>query len=382
MSSATPLPRGEFAVTQEYAYFNHAAVGTLSRRGVDAIEEFVRAHARAGVLGTHPYDDRMPAYRDRIGKYIGASGAEIAILSSTSTAANAVALGVRWNEGDEVLLCDNEFPSNAVPWVALRARGVRVRLLPAERERLTPEVLRREIGPRTRVVAVSWVSYADGYRHDLAGLAEVAHAAGALLCVDAIQALGAFTLDVRALGVDALYAGAGKWMLGLHGAALLYVRSGLLEEFALAAPGWRSLADMWNFHDYTQAYAAQAMRFEGGTPNFIGALALERSIDLFESCGTRAIEAHVLALTGRLCEGLNRAGAEIVSHRSPEASSGIVTFRMPGCDSVALGRELQRQGIVTTYRPGGVRVAPHGYNSDEEIDRLLETLVPAASARG
>ncbi len=376
---STPLPRSEFAVTERSVYLNHAAVGILPRSSRLAIEELLRAHGDAGVLGTYPYDARMPEYRERIGGFIGAKGSEIATVPSTSSGANVVALGIDWRPGDEVLLCDNEFPANAVPWVALRKRGVAVRLLSTHDERLTPDRLKRELTAHTRAVALSWVSYADGYRHDLASLGEVAHAAGALLCVDAIQGLGALQLNVREAGIDTLYAGAGKWMLGLHGIGLLYVREDLIDRLRLAMPGWRSMHDMWDFHEYEQPYAAEAMRFEGGTPNIVGTLSLVRSIDLFERCDPAATERHVLALTDYLCERLGRAGATVLTRRAPGISSGIVTFEMPGSDSVALGRALQREGVVTTYRPGGIRVAPHGYNTREDIDRLVEFACAATS---
>lgn len=372
---STPLPRGEFAVSQRYAYLNHAAVGVLPASSVSALETMLREHAGAGVLGTWPYDARMPEYRARIGAFVGASGEEIAIVPSTSAGANAVALGIDWREGDEVILGSDEFPSNAVPWVALRKRGVNVRLIDSAVHRLTADVLRREISPRTRAVAVSWIGYHDGYRHDLAALAEVAHASGALFCVDAIQGLGALALDVRTTGIDALYAGAGKWMMGLHGSGLLYVRRELIDRFVLAAPGWRSMEDMWAFSQFDQPYAPQALRFEGGTPNFLGALALDRSIALFERCGPAAVERHVIALTDRLFDGLLRAGARVSSVRGEKTSSGIVTFEMPGRDSIELGRALQTEGIVTTYRANGIRVAPHGYNTPAEIDALLEMVV-------
>jgi len=376
---STPLPRGEFTVTERLAYLNHAAVGVLPRSSLEALDELLRAHAQAGVLGTWPYDQRMPEFRERIAGFIGAKGAEIAMIPSTSIGASIVAQGIDWHEGDEVLLCDNEFPANAVPWYALRTRGVRVRLLSTLEERLTPDRLRREMTSRTRAVTVSWVSYADGYRHDLAALSDVAHAAGALLCVDAIQGLGALRLNVGDTGADTLYAGAGKWMLGLHGIGLLYVREDLIDRFALTMPGWRSMRDMWDFHAYEQPYAQEAMRFEGGTPNIVGTLSLVKSIDLFERCRPEAIERHVLQLTDHLCDRLTAAGAVVASPRGTGVSSGIVTFHMPGRDSVELGRALQRAGIVTTYRPTGVRAAPHGYNTVEEIDRLVDAACVVAA---
>ncbi len=370
----TPLPRSEFPVTRRYIYLNHASAGPLPLSSVRAIETFVRGHAEAGVLATFPHDCRMPEYRTKIGAFIGAQGSQIAILPNTSAAAATIAAGLDWHPGDEVLLCNNEFPANAVPWVSLRRRGVDVRLLDATKQRLTPDALRREISPRTRLVAVSWVSYADGYRHDLSGLAAVAHQAGALICVDAMQGLGAFPMDAVATDSDAVFAGAAKWMLGLHGVAMLYLGARLQDRLQLSTPGWRSVHDMWDFHNYEQPFSRDAMRFESGTPNLVGTLSLVGAIELFERAGKQAIAEHILSLTGRLCEGLRRLGAKLSTLRGDGISSGIVTFELPGHDSIGLGQRLEKEGILTTYRPTGIRVSPHGYNTAAEIDAVLETL--------
>jgi selenocysteine lyase/cysteine desulfurase len=156
----------------------------------------------------------------------------------------------------------------------------------------------------------------------------------------------------------------------------------LIDRLELGAPGWRSMQDMWDFPRFDQPYAPDASRFEGGTPNFLGAVSLASSIDLIErSGGTAAIAPHVLALTDELCEGLHRLDARVASLRGPEISSGIVTFSVPGCDSVQLGKALQeRADVITTYRASGVRVAPHGYNTTEEIERLLEAVAQYAPA--
>ena len=378
---STPLPRSEFAVTQRYVYLNHASAGVLPLSSAAAVATFAREHGQAGVLATFPHDLRMPQYREKIGRFIGADGTQIAIVANTSLAANTIAAGLNCTTDDEVLLCDNEFPANAIPWVALRRRGVSVRLLETARERLTPDVLRREISSRTRVVAVSWVSYADGYRHDLTRLAEVAHESGALFCVDAIQGLGVLPIDVAETGVDALFAGGAKWMLGLHGVAILYLNARLRERLYLAMPGWRSMQDMWDFHNYEQPFTRDALRFECGTPNLVGTLSLVCSIDLFTRCGQAAIAGHVIALTDHLCEGLHRLGAELETPRGEGISSGIVTFNVPGYESIELGRALEKEGILTTYRAGGIRVSPHGYNTAMEMDRVLETLAKRTRAK-
>lgn len=372
MTSA--LSRELFAATAKYTYLNHAAVGVLPRPTREALHAFVDAHASGGVMGVYPYELRMREYRERIARFIGAQPDTIAVLRNTGDGANALARGIAWNAGDEVLLPDNEFPANAQPWLALRKHGVRVRFVESAAERLTPDVLRRRIAPRTKVVTVSWVSFEDGYRHDLARLAEAAHAHGALFVVDAIQGLGAFPLNVQACDIDALYCGGAKWMLALQGVGFLYVKPNLLDTLQLASPGWRSVEDMWDFLRYEQPLAPDATRFEGGTPNFIGALSLAESIDVLEDAGTDRIARHVLALTDRLAEGLQSAGALLCSIRGEATSSGIVTFRLPQSDPIELGKALQHDGIVTTYRTTGIRVAPHGYNTFDEIDALVEAV--------
>jgi cysteine desulfurase/selenocysteine lyase len=371
----TPLPRSQFAVTERFTYLNHAAVGVLPVRSRDALSTFIHEHAGGGVMGTYRYEGKMPLYRERIAAFIGASGEEVAILRNTGDGANLIAQGLDWQPGDRVILTDNEFPSNAIPWLALRARGVEIDYIDSARARMTPDVLRAAMTDRTRVVAVSWVSFDDGYRHDLTALAEIAHERGALICVDAIQGLGAFALDVRAQEIDVLYSGGAKWMMALQGVGFTYVRAALLDRLSVGSPGWRSVADMWDFRNYDQPPAPNASRFEGGTPNFIGALSLERAVDLLEDAGVPAISAHVLDLTDHLVEGLLACGANVRTLRGPGVSSGIVTFTVPDVDAVALGRAIQSDGVITTWRATGIRVAPHGYNTHDEIDHLLR-LVP------
>jgi len=369
----TPLDRALFPVTENFNYLNHAAVGILPASSRRALVEFIDQHSTTGITGLYPYDLQMSEYRAQIAQFIGADTDEIAILRNTAEGANVIAGGLRWQPGDEIVLGSNEFPSNAYPWLACRDFGVKVRLVQTNGRRLTPDVLRAHLSTRTRLVTVSWVSFEDGYRHDLAALAEVAHEQGALFCVDVMQALGAFPLDVRAVGVDAVYAGGAKWLMALQGVSFLYVRKDLIDELRLAFPGWRSAENLWEFLNFDQPFVNNATRFEGGTPNFIGALSLAKAIEVLGQSKER-IARHILELTDHLCEGLQCIGAQILSHRTPATSSGIVTFNIPQCDPIALGRLLQREKINTTYRPNGVRVSPHGYNTQAEIDHLLSTV--------
>ncbi|HZO94401.1 MAG TPA: aminotransferase class V-fold PLP-dependent enzyme [Candidatus Baltobacteraceae bacterium] len=370
-----PLAREAFALAPGLVYLNHAAAGVLPVATRDALHAMIDDHAARGVIGTASREMSLPAYRRRVASFIGGRGEEIALLRNTGDGATVIARGLDLGPGDEVIAAANEFGSNAYPWLALRDRGVTVTLLDAPHRRMTPDVLRGIISSRTRVVTVSWVTFDDGYRHDLAALAHVAHAAGALFVVDVMQALGAFPLDVVATGVDAVYAGGAKWLMALQGVSFLWLRADLLERVALRMPGWRSVQNMWNFLDYAQPPAPDATRYEGGTVNIIGALSLATSIGVLSDAGVERIAAHVVALTDRLAAGLRSRGWSVLGDRSrDEVKSGILTFAREGVDPIALGKQLQGAGIVTTYRTNGIRVSPHGHNSTDDIDALLDAL--------
>lgn len=371
---AAPLARSALALAPGLVYLNHAAVGVLPVATRDALRAMLDDHAARGVLGVGPREAELPAYRARVAEFVGGRGAEVALLRTTGEGATILAQGLDLSPGDEIVLGANEFGANAYPWFALRARGVTVTQL-APGRRMTPDALRAALSPRTRLVAVSWVAFDDGYRHDLSALAEVAHRGGALFAVDAIQGLGPFPLDVAANGIDALYGGGPKWLLATQGIAFLWLRAALLERVALRLPGWRSMADMWDYLAYEQPLAPDASRYEAGTPNLLGALALATSIGVLAAAGVERIAAHVLALTDRLAEGLRARGYEVLSDRSREdVKSAIVRFRKPGTDLAALGERLAQAGIVVTARPAALRVSPHGYNTADEIDALLDAL--------
>jgi len=375
LNAEAPLAASSFALDSGLTYFNHAAAGVLPVATRDALRAMIEDHAAHGVIGTAPRELELPAYRLAIAEFVGGRRDEVALLRNTSEGATILAQGLDLGPGDEVITGANEFGANAYPWMALQQRGVAVTLIDAPRERMTPDVLRRTISSRTRVVSVSWVTFDDGYRHDLAALAEVAHAAGALFVVDVMQGLGAFPLDVSAAGVDAVYAGGAKWLMALQGVGFLWLRAELLDRVALRLPGWRSVADIWNFLDYAQPPAPGATRYEGGTVNILGALSLAASIGVLTEAGVERIGAHVLALTDRLVDGLLQQGWQVLGDRSREdVKSGIVTFRRQNVDPIALGRRLGALGFCVTYRANGIRVSPHGHNTAAQIDAFLAAL--------
>jgi selenocysteine lyase/cysteine desulfurase len=340
--------------------------------------EVFDAQMRLGKNGVLPIEARRDEVRGQVAAAINAQSDEIAFMRSTSDGALLVANGLDWREGDEIILANDEFGANAYPWLNLRDRGVKITLVRAPQERVTGDLLDRLAGKRTRLVAVSYVGFFDGYRNDLAEIGRWCREHGVHFAVDAMQGFGHLPLDVRACNADFAYFGAAKWLLGPQGVSVVYVRHELIERLRPALSSWRSVRDPMNFLDYDQPLHAGAQRFEGGTGNYPGIIALGVSLGLLTRVGLESIERHVLGITGRLIEGAQRAGIGVVSDTRPGARSGILVLDRGGRDVEKLTHRFDAANVGVTVREIGVRVSPHGYNSDADIDRILEVLVPKA----
>jgi selenocysteine lyase/cysteine desulfurase len=305
---------------------------------------------------------------------MGAQLDELALVRNTTEGIGLVAEGFPWQAGDNVVLLDDEFPSNRIPWQHLESRGVETRVVPATG---TDEDLARLAGAcdgRTRIVAVSWVGYASGRRFDVAELASVVHGKGALLFLDAIQGLGVFPLDIRASGVDFLAADGHKWLLGPEGAGFLYVRSEHLERLRPLLVGWNSVVDGARFSHEERRLKPSASRYEGGSPNMGGFVALGASLALLAGYGTKALAKRILSVTEAACEQLRRSGAIVHGDRSPERTSGIVSFELPGQSPAAARKKLLELGVALSCRNGRLRISPHAYNNDDDIGRLVSAI--------
>jgi selenocysteine lyase/cysteine desulfurase len=311
---------------------------------------------------------------------IGASAAEIALIGNTTAGISLVAEGLEWRPGDNVVTLADEFPSNVYPWFNLASRGVETRRVPTDvTGRLDIDKLAAACDARTRVVTVSWIGFATGYRHDVKRIASVAHEHGALMFLDAIQGLGAFPLDVNEIGIDFLAADGHKWLLGPEGAGIAYVRREHLEKLRPIGPGWHSVLPGQDYTHIELNLRPTAARYEGGSQNNAGMLALGASLDLLTGLGIESLAAAVLDITDRACERLRDIGATIVSDRRPdyrngEQRSGIVAFEMPGKDAMTLKRHAMRQDVVFGVRAGRLRISPHAYNNEEDLDRLVHAL--------
>ena len=345
---------------------NHAA---------DAMGAFAQDAAQNSMAHYDEWNEMVQTARHSVARLIGASGEEIAFLKNTTDGIIAVAEGLDWRTGDNVVLASCEFPANVYPWKNLASKGVEIHWVDEADGRLSLEAYGAAIDDRTRVVSASAVQFHSGFRNDLAGLSKICKQHGALFVVDGIQSVGALPMDVEAQGIDFLAADGHKWMLGPEGCALFYCSTNVLESIRVASLGWASVSDA-DFFDYDTILHGDARRFETGTLNTIGIAGLKVAAELLLEVGIEQVSERILHLTDSLCDGLSDLDFNILTPRSPGEKSGIVTFTRKGWDLGSMEKLLIDRRIIATTRNGCVRLSPHFYNSDEEIDEVLSALAP------
>jgi len=370
--------RAAMPIVERVAYFDHAAVAPLPAPTRDSLRSWLNQAADEGDLAWGQWSRRIETVRQTAAQLIHAEPAEIALVPNTTSGIGLVAEGLPWQSGDNVITLDNEFPSNQYPWMNLATRGVELRRVPAPRGVVDLNRLESACDQRTRIVTLSWVGYATGWRIDPTQVAELCRRRGCLFFLDAIQGLGVFPLDVRTSGIDFLAADGHKWLLGPEGAGILFIRHEHLAQLRPMMVGWNSVVQGNDYSRVELNLRDTAARYEGGSQNMIGFHGLGASLDLLTSLGAgphaSPIAEQVLALTDFAAGELAALGATLLAPRSGEHRSGIVTFSFAGRDPQVIRRRLETAGIVVRCRGGGVRLSPHGYNTREEIERMIAEL--------
>ncbi|MCL6503440.1 MAG: aminotransferase class V-fold PLP-dependent enzyme [Pirellulales bacterium] len=366
--------RRQMPVVNNWVYLDNAAVAPLPEPSRAALAEWAADMAAHGAVHWSSWVARAEQARHFAAQMLAAHPDEVALVRNTTEGVNLVAEGFPWRPGDNLITLADEFPSNVFPWLNLAARGVETRLLPVPQGGLDPVEIAAACDSHTRLVAISWVHYATGWRYDLDALAEVCHRRGIYLFVDAIQGLGAFELDVSRTPVDFLAADGHKWLLGPEGAGILYLKQEHLNLLRPLSVGWNSVVHAGDFTNLQPRWKRTAARYEGGSTTLGAFAALAQSLSLLLRCGLPQVSARILALTDELCERLQRAGAVIVSRREGARRSGIVAFTLPGQNAQSLRARLRVQRIVVSCRAGWLRASPHVYNTSEELAALVETL--------
>ena len=370
-----------FPITKRYAYFENGSNGPLSLRVRAAVEEYLADVQYNGAVNLAAWYKRREEVRGLAARLVGAEPAEIAFPRNTSQGLLFVSNGIPWRDGDNIVTAETENVANVHPWLSLKRLGVETRFAPSHDERIAVDDIVDLIDERTRLVALSFVEADTGFRNNLAAIGEVCRKRGVYLCVDAAQGLGALRLDVKESHIDFMSTNCHKWLLSPLGIGIFYCRKELIEELIPALVGWRSRVG----GGYDAPLSPNADRFDEGTPNRCGLYGLGESLTTIFELGPDWIEERIRALTDHLIEGLQGRGYKILSPiASWEERSGNVTFDHDKYDSADLNKRLIEANVIVSHtsksfwpdpinRPG-LRVGPHFYNTEEEIDRLLEAL--------
>jgi selenocysteine lyase/cysteine desulfurase len=368
--------RGELPVTRRWAFFDHAAVAPLTARARRAVHEYADDLAENGDVHTSAWWDRVEEVRRLAGRLLNADPLDVAFVKNTSEGVAIVAEGFPWRPGDNVVSAAEEYPANVYPWMNLASRGVELRQVASRDHRIGLDDIRAAIDGRTRLVSLSSVEFASGFRNDLDAVGAFCRERGIYFFVDAIQSLGAFPLDVRRTPVDFLAADGHKWLLGPEGAGIFYIRRELVELLHPVGVGWNSVVGWKDFTRTDFTLKPHAGRWESGSLNLAGVTGLGASLGLLLEVGVPAVAARILDLTNYLCDRAAAVGVEVYSSRRAEDRSGIVSLIVAGTEPRTLVRRCRDAGVVINHRAGRLRVSPHAYNTAEEIDRLIDELRP------
>jgi selenocysteine lyase/cysteine desulfurase len=366
----------EFPFARDAVYLNAASVGALPERALRAVEAFNRRRARVHELADEDFVLPVRRSRERAARLIGAEPAEIALLGNTSYGINLAALSLPVERGSTVVASHGEFPANVYPWMG--REHLRLELVPTDplgrpdEARLMERLDRGDVS----VFALSHVQFATGWRADLEALGRFCRERGIFFVVDAIQSLGHLPLDVRAAHVDVLACGGHKWLCAPFGTGFAYVRRELLPRLEPAVVGWtgmRASSDLTALLDYRWELHPDARRFEVSTLGFQDFAGFAESLGLLLEVGVERIEAHLRRLLAPLVEWLReRPEVAVVSDLDPARRSGIFCFRPPAAESVHAA--LQAGGVACGVREGAIRLSPHLYNDESDIERVIRIL--------
>ncbi len=379
--------RSLFPALQARAYLNHAAVSPPSLAVLDACHACLLDYAARGLDAAIDQRSTREALRAKVGRLINADADEIGFVQNTSAGVITIARSIPFQAGERIVLFGGEFPANVTPWqLVARDLGLNLVFVPIESfERGTDEglaALDAALAPGARLVAVSAVQFQTGLRMPLSQIAERAHRQGAELFVDAIQALGAVPVDVRAAGIDYLSCGGHKFLMGLEGAGILYIRKAAMQALKLGLAGWTAHVDGFRFlmegagHLRTDRDIVRHPSFvEQGALSAPGYAALDASLTLLLGLGIENIYAHVNGYLDALEPHLVELGCTSVRAADAARRSATLSVRLPAdFDLIAVARALNQAGVAVATPDGYLRFAPHWPNRLSEIAGVAATL--------
>jgi selenocysteine lyase/cysteine desulfurase len=364
--------REQFPITMNRVFLNHAAHSPFPKPVAEAIFRHVDESSNFWTDSSELDDGGKPFFAE----LIGAKPEEIAFIENTSMGLNIAANLLHYPPGSKIVTTDLEFPSVVYPWLR-KSLNVKVHYVKNTDGRILLDDLEKAVDDKTVAVVISHVEYVNGFRHDLRAISEIAHDHGAYLIVDAIQSAGAIQIDVKKDNVDFLTAACYKWLLSPPGAGYLYVKDDLVEKFEPPFVGWASVKqevfetsdfwDIWNLN-----LSETASRFEIGSRSLISFVGAREAMKMLLNFGIDVIEKRILKLTDYLIEATRNLDLKLQTPEEPQYRSGIVNISID--KSQEMVKELGVKGVIVSARAHGLRVSPHFYNTETEIDRLIEEI--------
>jgi selenocysteine lyase/cysteine desulfurase len=368
------LRRDEFPITAEWTYFDHATYGPHPRRYVETLARV------ADELSVHPLGNTsagLDGVRSVAATLLHSPVDQVALLRSTGEGTNLVATGVDWEPGDEVILYELDFPGLIAPWLGLADRGLHIRVVEDRgRNRFDVGDFEELLSARTRAVSVSLVNNVTGFRAPVEQLAALCLERNIWFTVDAVQALGAIDVDAPALGADVVVSASYKFLLSGFGQAVAYLSGRAIRELRAPHIGVRNMQmnPAGTLFDSGLNLFTTARKFEPSNPNLAAMFAMRSAIELLQELGIERTESHIRRLCMRLVEGLREKDYTLITSQRPSESAGLVCAVHPTIQSDRIQADLASRHILGAVRHGYLRFAPHAYNTENEVDRLLRAL--------
>ncbi len=366
--------RMEFPITLKQCYLNHAVLAPLPLRVVKSMQKWLIDRAENGSLSFPMWVEQAKSTRIKLARLINAKPEEIAFVKNTSEGIILAAESIPWQQGDNIITVKGEFPANVYPWLNLARSGIETRFVQPIEGRILIDDILKQIDFRTRLLSVSFVEFNTGLRNDLQTLGEICAVKGIYFFVDAAQGLGALNLDVRKTRISFLSANSGKWLLGPGGIGVFYCNEEILAQLIPANIGWKSVKNAGSHIEYDLDPLPSAARFEEGSLNMPGIYGFGAALELLLEIGIEAIEQRILNLTDYLINQLQNKDYHVLSLVEPSERSGIVVFKSNKHSAQELYKKLEHANVITSMIGESIRISPHFYNTEEEIDRLIKAL--------
>jgi cysteine desulfurase / selenocysteine lyase len=380
LSYNLPLYRSWFPYLEtNKIWLNHASISPLSTRVETAVSAYMRNRMTGDIDVYLTVQETVRRAKANLGRIVNASPDRIGFVGNTSEGLNILASGLDWKSGDRILLNDIEFPTNVVPFLNCKRHGVEIDYVKNRRGEILLEDIERAITPRTRLLSISFVQFLNGFRADLTAIGALCKRHGIIFCVDSIQGVGVSPLDTAASGIDFLSNGGNKWLMGMMGAGFIFITPELQARIQQSHMGWTSNRNFFgDFFNYRIDPDETARRYENGTQNYCGITALEASTATLLEVGIENIADHVGTLVDAVIEMCDELGFDTLTPRDRTKRAGIVSFTCP--DAGRYFEALTNRRVMISMREGMLRIAPHFYNTREEIGVVRSVLADVARA--